>query len=188
MSATTTPPKDVLLTAEEYARCAPSDCPSELVKGRIVRMNPPFSAHGYWCNRFARFLDHFVEEHQLGSVLTNDSGVQTERDPDTVRGMDIAFYSYQRVPAGPPPEGYWPAPEIAVEIRSPDDRWPRIHRKVSEYQEIGVLVVCVVDPPARSIHVFAGNNPVVVLNDQADLTFPDVLPGFTMRLADYFRR
>ena len=35
-----------------------------------------------------------MDEHDLGHVLSNDSGVITERDPDTVRGADISFYSY----------------------------------------------------------------------------------------------
>ena len=45
-------------------------------------------------------LGNFVEEHDLGRVMSNDSGVITERDPDTVRGADVAYYSYARLPEG----------------------------------------------------------------------------------------
>ena len=36
----------------------------------------------------------------LGRVVTNDSGIVTQRDPDTVRGADVAYYSYARLPKG----------------------------------------------------------------------------------------
>ena len=69
-----------------------------------------------------RSFDHrqFCDEHNLGHVVSNDSGVVTERDPDTVRGADVAFYSYGRVPPGPFPRGYLAvAPELVFEVRSP---------------------------------------------------------------------
>ena len=47
-----------------------------------------------------------ADDHDLGHVLSNDSGVITERGPDTVRGADVCFYSYERVPKGPLPPGY----------------------------------------------------------------------------------
>jgi hypothetical protein len=38
---------------------------------------------------------------RLGHVLSNDSGVVTERDPDTVRDADVCYYPYTKVPPGP---------------------------------------------------------------------------------------
>jgi hypothetical protein len=48
----------------------------------------------------------FVDEFKLGRILISDSGINTKRDPDTVRGADIAFYSYARMPKGPAPNDY----------------------------------------------------------------------------------
>lgn len=186
MSAITTPPTEALLTAEEYLRCAPLDCPSELVRGKIVTMNPPFSAHGYWCSEIAGTLREFVRANRLGRVLTNDGGVITARGPDTVRGADVAYYSYERVPPGPPPEGYWPTPELVVEVRSSDDRWLKIQRKVTENLEAGVRVVAVIDPEPQTIHVYNGDTPGEVLRGEQLLMFPDVLPGFSLAVADFF--
>ena len=59
--------------------------PEELVQGRIITMPPPQPRHGQVCVKVIRILDRYVEEHDLGQVLSNDSGVITERDPDTVR-------------------------------------------------------------------------------------------------------
>ncbi|HET6422282.1 MAG TPA: Uma2 family endonuclease [Planctomycetaceae bacterium] len=188
MTSITTPAADVLLTAEEYLHCAPSDYPSELVRGKIVTMNPPFSAHGYWCSEIAGTLRDFVRANRLGRVLTNDGGVITTRGPDTVRGADVAFYSYERVPPGPPPEGYWPAPDLVVEVRSSDDRWIAIQRKVTEYLESNVRVVVVIDPAPQCMHVFTSDFPSEVLSGDHVLTFPQILPGFSLRITDFFNQ
>ena len=91
----------------------------------------------------------------MGQVLSNDSGVITERDPDTVRGADISFYSYQRLSKGPIPAGYLPfPPNLVVELCSPDDRWRDLLVKVNEYLEVGVTAVVVLDPEPRTAHIF----------------------------------
>ena len=90
-----------LVTAEEYLRQPDNGVPSELVRGRIVKMNRPFTAHGYFCSVVDRLVGNHVADNDLGRVVCNDAGVVTERDPDTVRGPDVAFYSYDRAPRGP---------------------------------------------------------------------------------------
>lgn len=150
-------------------------------------MNPPFSAHGYWCGQVYFLLNQFVIENGLGRVITNDGGVVTERDPDTVRGADVAFYSYSKVPRGALPEGYWPTPELVVEVRSSDDRWPKIYKKVGEYLDAGVITVCVVDPPTRCVHVLMADRPAQILTETDVVTLPDLLPGFSVAVSRIFQ-
>lgn len=149
-------------------------------------MNPPFSAHGYWCGRMSWFLNSFVSSQQLGRVVTNDGGVQTEHDPDTVRGADVAYYSYERVPRGPLPKGYWPAPELAVEVRSTDDRWKTLVKKAGEYLEAGVLNVVIVEPEKQTIHVYAPDRETEILTIVQTLTLPESLPGFSVPVREIF--
>src|SRR5690242_16738431 len=105
-----------LLTAEEYARLPDSGVPTELVEGRIVEMNVPNFRHGWLCIRIGKLLATYVDERDLGYVLGNDAGMVTERDPDTVRGPDISFFSYSRIPNGADPDGYAEvAPEVVFE-------------------------------------------------------------------------
>ncbi|HEX8201040.1 MAG TPA: Uma2 family endonuclease, partial [Isosphaeraceae bacterium] len=68
---------ETLLTAEEYAR-RPDTGYDELVRGRIVPMTPPGRRHGQICLKAGRILGNYAEEHDLGHVLCNDSGVITE--------------------------------------------------------------------------------------------------------------
>lgn len=168
-----------LLTAEEFARRPDPGYPEELVHGRIVRMPPPGARHGQVCGKVTRILGHFADEHDLGHVLSNDSGVITERGPDTVRGPDVAFYGFAKVPRGPLPTGYLEvSPDLVVEVLSPDDRWPRVLVKVGEYLTAGVGVVVVIDPQRRTLHLFAGEEPVRVLTEDDELTLPAPLGEF----------
>src|SRR5882672_3601531 len=94
-----------LLTAEEYWLLPDNGRPTELVRGRVVEMKVATPRHGYFCANIGCILGNFVAEHDLGRVMSNDSGVVTHRGPDTVRGADVCFYSYSRLPKGPLPEG-----------------------------------------------------------------------------------
>ena len=186
MTAVAIATDEKLLTADEFWAMPDSDRPMELVRGRIVDMNMPGPRHGQICGRTDRIVGNFVDEHDLGHVLTCDSGVLTERDPDTVRGMDVCFYSYSRLPKGPLPAKYVAVvPELVIEVRSPDDRWNRILQKVAEYLEAGVTTVCVLDPKTESAHVYSVDAEEILKVDDT-LTFPDILPGFAVPVRRFF--
>lgn len=176
-----------LLTAEEYARLPDPGYPTELVRGRILAMNPPSFRHGMACGNLHYLLRMFVEQNDLGRVLPNDTGVVTERDPDTVRGADIAFYSYARLPRGTIPEPYPEvSPEVVFEVRSPSDRSSGILRKVAEYLAVGVPRVCVLDPQRRTVTIYSPDQPEERLDEQATFSLPEILPGFAVPVARFF--
>ena len=176
-----------LLTAEEYGQLPDDGRLTELVRGRIIEINRPFTSHGYYVSRVAAILWSIVEQNKLGRVVSGDAGVVTHRDPDSVRGLDVAFYSYQRIPPGQLPKGYWPAsPELVLEIRSEDDRWKEIIQKVGEYLGSNVLSVVVIDPASQRVHVFSADNEATILNSSDSLTFPDLLPGFEIVVGRLF--
>jgi Uma2 family endonuclease len=179
---------ELLMTAEEFGRRPDPGHPEELVRGRIIAMPPPDRRHGRVCLKTGRILDTFVEEHDLGRVMCNDSGVITERDPDTVRGADVAYYSYARLPKGPLKPGYGPEiPELVFEVRSAGDAWRKILAKVVEYLTAGVLVVVVLDPGTRKAHVFTPEQEAPeVLGPEEELTFPGLFDGFRVPVHRFF--
>ena len=179
---------EMLMTAGEFGQRPDPGHPEELVRGRIVAMPPPDRRHGKVCLRTGRILDTFVEEHDLGHVMSNDSGVITERNPDTVRGADVAYYSYARLPRGPLKPGYGPeVPELVFEVRSAGDSWREIQIKVTEYLTAGVLKVVVLDPDKRPAHVFSpGEEGPMVLGPDDELAFPGLLEGFRVPVRRFF--
>ena len=87
-----------LLTIDDYLQLGDDRRLTELVRGRVVEMPPTKMGHGVIGGIIARLLGNFVDAQKLGRVITNDAGVITQRNPDTLRGADIAYYSFQRVP------------------------------------------------------------------------------------------
>jgi Uma2 family endonuclease len=120
-------------------------------------------------------------------AVSNDAGIITERDPDSVRGADIAYYSFERVPKGPLPEGLLStAPELVFEVLSPSDRWSDVQVKVAAYLEVGVTAVCVVDDDTRSVHVFRPDQPMRVFKTAEEFSLPDVLGEFRVKVERFF--
>ena len=143
--------------------------------------------HGQLCARAVRILGNHADEHDLGHVLNNDAGVITERGPDTVRGADVAFYSFARLPKGPLPASYGPeVPELVIEVRSPSDRWPAVLAKVAEYLNAGVFVVCVLDDESRTAHLFYADRPGRILGPDDELMLPDLLGDFRVPVRRFF--
>ena len=176
-----------LLTAEEYAALPDDGRPTELVRGVVVPMNMPYPRHGEICVRTIELLLQHLATHPIGRLVSNDSGVVTQRSPDTVRGADVAFYSYARTPQGPLPRGYLRImPELVFEVRSPGDRWQRIHEKIGEYLEAGVTLVCVLDQQTETAHVYHADQPPREVRRDEELTLPEVLPDFRVPVRRFF--
>ncbi len=184
-TAAATPTVERLLTSEEYA-ALPDDRRTELVKGRVVEVPPPGFLHGVIQARIARLMANFVDERHAGRVLT-ESGTVTERKPDTVRGPDVSFYSYERVPKERNPDGYADAaPEIIFEVLSPGQGLKAVLRKAGEYLTAGTRCVCVIDPRRRTVAVYGEDDSISLLNAEDSLRLPPPLADWTPRVGDFF--
>jgi Uma2 family endonuclease len=182
--ATVTEP---LLTAEQYARLPDAGAPTELVRGRVITLSVPTPRHGQICSKIDRLIGGYADDHRLGHVVINDSGVLTERDPDTLRGADIAFYSFSRVPPGPFPAGYLDiVPELIFEVRSPTDRWSGVLAKVSEYLDAGVLVVGVLDQRSETLQLYRMEELPMTLHGDDELHLSDILGPFRVQVRRFF--
>jgi Uma2 family endonuclease len=185
--STATATSERLLTAEEFANRPDPGYPEELVRGRIVTTPPPNARHGQVCLKAGRLLGNYADEHNLGHVLSNDAGVITEHGPDSVRGPDISFYSYAKLPKGPLPQAYPEMPpDLVVEVRSHDDRWPKVLAKVAEYLTAGVAAVIVLDPEEGAAFVYEGDEAVRILREDDELALPEILGEFRVAVKRFF--
>lgn len=183
-----TPVTTKLLTAEEFARLPnpPDGSKQELVRGVVITIPPPGFRHGTVQVKVAFALHSFLLAHPLGRIVV-ESGVRTENGPDTVRGPDVSFWSFQRLPADQSPEGYPPEPaDLCVEVLSPSNKRSVLLAKIWEYLFSGVRLVWVIDPEDHSVTVFREPDEGRVLLENATLTGEDVLPGFSCKVADFF--
>ena len=177
-----------LLTAEDLLRLDAQGVRGELSRGVFCEMTPAGQRHGQIALRLGICVGSFVEDHRLGVVVGAETGVQIERDPDTVRAPDLAFTSYDRLPDGSLTDSYAQVvPELVAEVVSPSERRFEVHAKTQMWLSYGVLLVWVVYPSSRAVEVHrAGTDDVETLSEADSLDGGSVLPGFTYPLERLF--
>src|SRR3954452_9563868 len=122
----------------------------ELVRGEVIELPPPTKKHGVVSANIAFALGGYIRQARKGYITANDSGTLLERDPDTVRGPDVAYFTDARRYDDLHPKYGEEPPVLAVEVLSPDDRAARVLAKVDDYLRNGVRVVWLVDPEGRT--------------------------------------
>lgn len=185
MSAARSETTDRLLTGDDLLALGDIG-PCELVDGRIVPMSPTGGEHGAIEALLTSALVNFVRARKLGQVMGGEVGIYTRRQPDRVRGADVAFWSKDRMPGRPTRKFVEVAPELAVEILSPDDRWSDLRQKIEEYFAIGVERVWIVDPATRTVEVFESATRSQRLGEADRLRGEGVLEGFELPVAELF--
>ncbi|HEY4690142.1 MAG TPA: Uma2 family endonuclease [Anaerolineae bacterium] len=159
----------------------------ELVEGRIVHMSPTGDPHAGYESNFDEYIKTFVRQHKLGKVRVGEVGIYTHRDPDTVRAADVAFISNERYARRKQKGGFLDvAPDLVVEIMSPDDRWNDVIQKLREYFSVGVRLVWVAHPETRTVYAYRSMTDVREFGESDALTGDDVLPGFSVLVASLF--
>jgi Uma2 family endonuclease len=173
------------LTAEAYGKLPdPLDKHDELVRGEIVYRRLPRMRHGFVAANFCMLLGNWNEKKRHG-FPTGRIGLITERNPDTVRGPDLTFWSHARFPclSDEYPETM---PDLVIEILDEGEFVSDYFNKVREYLTAGTRLVWVVDPESRTVMVYAGTMRGLKLDESESLTGGDILPQFTCMVADFF--
>ncbi|MDZ4847934.1 MAG: Uma2 family endonuclease [Pirellulaceae bacterium] len=157
----------------------------ELVDGTLVD-----KAMGWQESLIAAFLIEilgaFSRRHNLGVVTGPDGFVRILGS--LVRGPDVAFISWERLPNRRMPEVSVPecVPDLAIEVISLGNTLAEMSRKRREYFHAGVRIVWMVDPRERTVAVYTSITNYVVLDDSKQLCGGDVLPGLEIILSEVF--
>lgn len=177
-----------LTTAAEFIQLPRSMGRYELVRGQLRAMTSPGHVHGRVAARIGARLFMFVEANQLGVVYAAETGFRLERDPDTVRAPDAAFVSSARLSEIlVPSEGYLQgAPDLLVEVLSPSDRPRQVEEKTANWLACGCRAVIILDPATSSAEVHRPGGLVEHFAADAELSVPEVLPGWSASLRDIF--
>jgi Uma2 family endonuclease len=161
----------------------------ELSEGVLIEMSPAGGKHGGLAAmlNFRVFL--FVQEHDLGFVTAAETGFILFKNPDgkdTARAPDVGFVTKARLPEGLP-EGYIPvAPDLAIEVVSPNDSAEDIESKINDYMRYGVKMFWFFYPKLKQVRAFMPPATPQTLTIDDTLDGGDVLPGFTLALKDVF--
>ncbi len=181
-------PAQALLTAEELLRLNLPNKRTELVRGVLIIREPAGYQHGDVAMQLGAAIHAHVEAHALGRVFGAETGFTLARKPDTVRAPDVAFISNERLPE-PAPRGFAEmAPDLAVEVVSPDDYMPELLAKAADWLNAGARLVWVVDPIRVNARVYRADGSESLLDENDSLDGVDVLPGFSCAIGPLLRR
>ncbi|HKO58336.1 MAG TPA: Uma2 family endonuclease [Thermoanaerobaculia bacterium] len=170
-----------LMTADELLRIPDDGYRYELVRGELKRMSPAKGEHGIITGRIHAWLGAWILTRKLGQVTSSDTGFLLSSNPDSVRCPDVAFIRADRVPQDL--NAFVVPPDLAIEVISPTDRYSDVEEKKDEYLTAGVLAVVIVDPRRKTVTI---HRPTGVEEVQETLVLEDVVPGWTLPLADIF--
>lgn len=176
-----------LMTADELFELPDDGFRYELVRGELKRMAPAGSEHGASTMNLGAPLKVHVDEHNLGIVFAAETGFVLEENPDLVRAPDVSFVRRERVPESGIPKGYWKgAPDLAVEVVSPNDRLYEVDEKVDDYLAAETLAVCIVYPKRRTVTVHRPHREPQISNINDTLDLSDVVTGFMLPVSKIF--
>lgn len=157
----------------------------ELVGGVLVE-KPVGYSESLLATVIVELLNAFVRSRNLGHV-TGEAGTM-QLMGDRVRIPDVAFTSWARLPGGERPKERVPrvVPNIAIEILSEGNTPQEMNEKRREYFAAGVNLVWEIDPARRAATVYRSLTELDLLSEQDNVDGGDVLPGFTISLAEVF--
>ena len=175
-----------LLTFAEFERLPEKEgVRYELDEGELVTMTFPRPRHNQVVKRIFRLLQDFLDRNPLGEIFFPDTGFVLSKDPDTLRGPDLSFLRAERVRQVDVDRDIEGAPDLAIELVSPNDSAEALNRKVEQYLRAGARSVWVFYPDVRQIHLHTPQG-VRKLTAENTLEDPDLLPGFSIPVRALF--
>ena len=175
------------MTVEEYLALPDDGCQYELVQGALIEMPGSGFEHSDIGLGLGAELRAFVRQRGLGRVTGSDGAYILNREERTVLVPDAAFVRADRLPPPGERSGVLElAPDLVVEVASPNDSANMISEKVREYLDAGVQLAWVVFPRRRMVQVYTPDRTSRLLYEDDTLDGGDVLPGFEMRVGEIF--
>ncbi|MFA0752097.1 MAG: hypothetical protein SLRJCFUN_002500 [Candidatus Fervidibacter sp.] len=167
------------LTEEEFLRLPDDGRKYELVDGEAKEV-PAGILHDAIVARIIMVLGHFV--HSIGVLCASSAGFRMANG--NIRSPDVSLVLWERLPERKLPIGFLDgAPDLAVEVLSPNEDWAELGRKLGEYFASGAKEVWLVDPEAKTVTVYKSLTQVQVFRAEDELTGGDLLPDFRCQVA-----
>ena len=161
----------------------------EVVDRELVDMGNSGAKHGYFCSRLMIALGGYVQSQNLGIMF--DSSTAFKLRNGNKRSPDVSFVAKERLMGLEElPDGFLElSPDLVVEVLSPGNTTEEVHNKLVEFFDNGTRLAWVVHPIERYILVYySAQEPDRLLKTTDTLEGESVVPGFSLPIAELFRR
>jgi Uma2 family endonuclease len=156
----------------------------EIVDGQPEEKEMPGARHGGVSARLIVELGMHIKINKLGGIYGPDTTFQIGKNE---RLPDVAFVAAERIPEEGEPEGKWAiAPDLAIEVISPNDLWEKLSRKIRDYFDAGVREVWLISPEFKTVTIYHSVTRTTILTEEDDLT-TEIIPGFRCKISDLFK-
>jgi len=174
-------------TIEEFQRLPLEGRRWELLDGAVVQMEPHGMDTSALTASITFAIGRHVRESNLGVVYGAGCGFRSWPGKETVRVTDASFTRYDRLPADRNPHDFphW-APDLTVEVFSPFERMATVIGRVAMFLQAGTRQVWLVNPTSQIVTIFYPEAPLTSLGADDTLDGGDVLPGFSIPVAEIF--
>jgi Uma2 family endonuclease len=175
-----------VLTAQDYWLLPENGMQRALVRGEVYETMPPGGRHGLIAAILSMLLRMWAKTGPHGCVGV-ESGFLLSQTPDTVRGPDVFYIRANRLPSTGIPEGFWTiAPDLAVEVVSPNETAADVREKVRDYLAAGTPLVWVIYPRTQEVIAHTADGRAQTFGRDDQLHAPTILPGFTCLVQTLF--
>jgi Uma2 family endonuclease len=175
-----------LLSSQDFWQLPDEGTRRDLVRGEVIETMPPGGQHGAIAVVLAMLLRIWTKRN-AGGYVGVEAGYILARNPDTIRGPDVSYVQAKRIPPAGIPEGFWDlAPDLAVEVVSPNETAEDVREKVRDFLHAGTPLIWTIYPRTREVIVHTPDGLARTFSPGDTLVFPDILPGFTCTVAELF--
>ena len=143
--------------------------------------------HGIVCANLVHQIKNYLEQHPIARCFGPGTGFQLKHEPELVRTPDVAIVRNEHMPKDGLPVGYFPgAPDVAVIVVSPNDKFDEISARVRDYFDAGSRRVWIVRPRVKMVTVHRSEQDVEIIAETQAVSGSDILPGLEIPLAKLF--
>jgi len=173
------------LTLDQFLEMEETKPASEYACGEAFQKPMPDIPHAAIQFFLAAVLYPYLEQTGVGRAFTELRCIFGPPGRERTYVPDLTYVAKARLPSQLERHLH-AAPDLALEILSPDQHMPEFLDKIQFYLLCGVRLVWVIDPATATVAVQAPGEEARILRSGETLDGGDVLPGFRVAVDDIF--
>ncbi len=172
-----------IVTLEQFLGTEETKPASEYACGEVFQKPMPDGPHAAIQGFLTVVLYSYLAQTGIGRAFPELRCVFGPPGRQRIYVPDLVYVAASKLPI---PRHLQAAPDLAVVVLSPDQHMPAFLDKIQFYLLYGVRLVWVIDPATATVVVQTPGEEARVLQTGDTLDGGEVLPGFSVPVADIF--